>query len=344
MSGGSGADRLTAPVIITPGEPAGIGAEITLKSFAGPLRDADLPVCLMEDPDRMSQLADQLGLDISITGISAPEDAMRLPADTLGILPVTWAADPRPGMTDTRNAPAVIDAIRDAAEFAQQGRASAIVTSPIHKSVLIEAGFEHPGHTEFLGSLAPERDGGPVMMLACDALRVVPLTVHIALRDVARMLNSADIVAKGRLLAEALRDFFGVDNPRIAVCGLNPHAGENGQFGDEDSRIIAPAISALQNDGIDAFGPLSADTLFHAEARKTYDAVLGMYHDQVLIPIKTLDFDGGVNVTLGLDFIRTSPDHGTALDIAGTGMARPDSMTSAIRLAANMARRKAGAS
>ena len=173
---------------------------------------------------------------------------------------------------------------------------------------------------------------------------MVPLTVHIALRDVAGMLNSADILAKGRLLAEALRDFFGVDNPRIAVCGLNPHAGENGQFGDEDSRIIAPAISALQNDGIDAFGPLSADTLFHAEARKTYDAVLGMYHDQVLIPIKTLDFDGGVNVTLGLDFIRTSPDHGTALDIAGTGMARPDSMTSAIRLAANMARRKAGAS
>ena len=344
MSGGSGADRLTAPVIITPGEPAGIGAEITLKSFAGLLRDADLPVCLMEDPDRMSQLADQLGLDISITGISAPEDAMHLPADTLGILPVTWAADPRPGMTDTRNAPAVIDAIRAATAFAQQGRASAIVTSPIHKAVLIEAGFEHPGHTEFLGSLAPERDGGPVMMLACDALRVVPLTVHIALRDVAGMLNSADILAKGRLLAEALRDFFGVDNPRIAVCGLNPHAGENGQFGDEDSRIIAPAISALQNDGIDAFGPLSADTLFHAEARKTYDAVLGMYHDQVLIPIKTLDFDGGVNVTLGLDFIRTSPDHGTALDIAGTGMARPDSMTSAIRLAANMARRKAGAS
>ena len=344
MSGGSGADRLTAPVIITPGEPAGIGAEITLKSCAGPLRDTDLQVCLMEDPDRMSQLADQLGLDISITGISAPEDAMHLPADTLGILPVTWAADPRPGMADTRNAPAVIDAIRAAAAFAQQGRASAIVTSPIHKSVLIEAGFEHPGHTEFLGSLAPERDGGPVMMLACDALRVVPLTVHIALRDVAGMLNSADILAKGRLLAEALRDFFGVDNPRIAVCGLNPHAGENGQFGDEDSRIIAPAISALQKDGIDAFGPLSADTLFHAEARKTYDAVLGMYHDQVLIPIKTLDFDGGVNVTLGLDFIRTSPDHGTALDIAGTGMARPDSMTSAIRLAANMARRKAGAS
>jgi len=342
MSGGSGADRLTAPVIITPGEPAGIGAEITLKSFAGPLRDADLPVCLMEDPDRMSQLTDQLGLDISITGISAPEDAMHLPADTLGILPVTWAADPWPGMTDTRNAPAVIDAIRDAAEFAQQGRASAIVTSPIHKSVLIEAGFEHPGHTEFLGSLAPERDGGPVMMLACHALRVVPLTVHIALRDVAGMLNSADIVAKGRLLAEGLRDFFGVDNPRIAVCGLNPHAGENGQFGDEDSRVIAPAISTLQNEGIDAFGPLSADTLFHAEARKTYDAVLGMYHDQVLIPIKTLDFDGGVNVTLGLDFIRTSPDHGTALDIAGTGIARPDSMTSAIRLAADMARRKAG--
>ena len=331
MSMGSGADRLTAPIIVTPGEPAGIGAEITLKSYAGPLRDADLPICLMEDPDRMSKLADQLGLDISMARISAPEEAMRLPADTLGILPLAWVADPRPGITDTRNAPAIIDAIRTAAAFAQQGSASAIVTSPIHKSVLFEAGFEYPGHTEFLGSLAPQRNGAPVMMLACDALRVVPLTVHIALRDVAGMLNSADIIAKGRLLAEALRNFFGADTPRIAVCGLNPHAGENGQFGDEDSRIIAPAISALQDDGIDAFGPLSADTLFHTEARKTYDAVLGMYHDQVLIPIKTLDFDGGVNVTLGLPIIRTSPDHGTAFDIAGSGQARPDSLLAAIR-------------
>ena len=326
-----------APVLVTPGEPAGIGAEITLKAFAAASSDGTPSFCVMEDPLRLGKLADKLGLAIKIAAVETPEAATELPADTLPVLPVEWNADIRAGAPDRQNAPIVIDAIRRAARLAQERRVSAITTNPIHKAVLIEAGFSHPGHTEFLGGLAPSRDGAPTMMLACDALRVVPVTVHIPLRDVPAALKPTDIIAKGRLLAAALRDHFGISDPRIAVCGLNPHAGETGQFGDEDERIIAPAVRAMQNDGIIAFGPLSADTLFHAEARKTYDAVMGMYHDQVLIPIKTLDFDGGVNVTLGLDFIRTSPDHGTALDIAGTGTARHDSLAAAIRLAGRMA-------
>ena len=218
--------------------------------------------------------------------------------------------------------------------------AAAIVTNPISKAILKDAGFNHPGHTEFLASLAPARPGAPLMMLAGESLRVVPATVHIALRDVPAALTTEDIVAKGRLLNEALQLYFGCGSPRIAVCGLNPHAGENGQFGDEDQRVIAPAVEALKDEGIGAFGPLSADTLFHPEARETYDAAIGMYHDQVLIPLKTIYFDGGVNVTLGLDFIRTSPDHGTAFDIAGTGKARPQSLMAAIRMARMMASRR----
>ena len=335
MAGGK--PKPSAPVLVTPGEPAGIGAEITLKAFAAALKDNTPSFCVMEDPARLGNVASALGLAVKIAAIDTPEAAAELPADTLPVLPVAWATDIRAGVPNKDNAPIVINAIRTAAQLAQDGRVSAITTNPIHKAVLIEAGFSHPGHTEFLGSLAPEQDGAPTMMLACDDLRVVPVTVHIPLRDAPAALKTTDIIAKGRLLAATLRDHFGIVDPRIAVCGLNPHAGENGQFGDEDERIIAPAVTAMQNDNITAFGPLSADTLFHAEARKTYDAVMGMYHDQVLIPIKTLDFDGGVNVTLGLDFIRTSPDHGTALDIAGTGTARHASLAAAIRMAANMA-------
>jgi 4-hydroxythreonine-4-phosphate dehydrogenase len=344
------AERPALPVLVTPGEPAGIGAEIALKAFRAfldtpvdtGLADGTIPLCLMECPSRLRQLAARLDLDLTIEEVTTPEDVASLPPGTLGVLPVAWAVPPSAGTLDVRNVAAVIAAIRTAAQLAQDGRAAAIVTNPIQKSVLMEAGFEHPGHTEFLGSLSPHLIGAPAMMLACDALRVVPVTVHIALRDVPDALTTGDIIAKGRLLADSLQRHFGIDDPRIAVCGLNPHAGEDGQFGDEDSQIIAPAVAALQQDGINAFGPLSADTLFHAAARDRYDAVLGMYHDQVLIPIKTLDFDGGVNVTLGLDFIRTSPDHGTALDIAGTGTARPDSLIAAIRMAAGMAARIAG--
>ena len=326
----------SAPIILTPGDPAGIGAEISLKAFAAGLRG----FILMEDPDRLAAMAARLGLDIPIKTVEAP---FNLAPDhaALPVLALSWDTAPVPGTSDPRNAACVIESIRRAAGMAQDGHVAAMVTNPIHKSVLIKAGFSHPGHTEFLASLAPPRKGAPMMMLASEMLRVVPATVHIALRDVPDALTTDGLVAKGRLLEESLRLYFGCATPRIAFCGLNPHAGEDGQFGDEDSRVVAPAVSALKAEGVSAFGPLSADTLFHPQARASYDAVIGMYHDQVLIPLKTLDFDGGVNVTLGLDFIRTSPDHGTAFDIAGTGKARPDSLMAAIRMAQRMARMKA---
>ena len=333
-----------APVIVTPGDPAGIGAEIALAAFARGQRG----FCLMEDPARLRRLALALGIDVEIAEISHPGEAVNqaggtLKADSadglpvLPVLPVDWQVQPVPGRPDASNAHGVITAIERAVKWAQTGDASAVTTNPIHKAVLIEAGFQYPGHTEFLGSLAPPRPGAPTMMLACDDLRVVPVTVHMALADVPGRLKTQDIIDKGMLLAAALSTHFGCPAPRIAVCGLNPHAGEDSQFGDEDARIIAPAVSALCTAGIAATGPHSADSLFHAAARKSYDGVLGMYHDQVLIPIKTLDFDGGVNVTLGLDFVRTSPDHGTAFDIAGGGTARPDSLIAAIRMALDLA-------
>lgn len=322
-----------APIVLTPGDPAGIGAEISLKSYAAGVRG----FLLMEDPDRMANLAAQLDLEIPLHVVEGPQATTALGDDGLGIIPLSWPEAPVPGTADPRNGAVVIDAIRTATRWAQNGQAGAIVTNPVNKAVLKAAGFAHPGHTEFLASMAPTRAGGPVMMLAGEGLRVVPATIHIPLREVPAHLTTEDLVDKGRILAEALHRYFRCAKPRIALCGLNPHAGEQGQFGDEDQRVIAPAVAMLREHGIDATGPHSADTLFHPAARRGYDAVLGMYHDQVLIPLKTIDFDGGVNVTLGLDFIRTSPDHGTAFDIAGTGVARPDSLMAAISMARQMA-------
>ena len=321
-----------APIIVTPGDPAGIGAEIALKAHAAGERG----FVIMEDPQRLDDLAAGLGLAVRTRTIDKLAN-VATDDDRLPVLPLSWTHPPRPGMANPRNAQVIIDSIRTAAGLAQNGAASAMVTNPINKAVLQQAGFVHPGHTEFLATLSAPRDGAPVMMLACAELRVVPVTIHIALREVPDALTSDDIFAKGLLLAESLQLDFACPDPRIAVCGLNPHAGEQGQFGTEDKTIIAPAITRLQAVGINAFGPVSADTLFHKRARATYDGVLGMYHDQALIPIKTIDFDGGVNVTLGLDFIRTSPDHGTAFDIAGKGTAHADSLIAAIRMARSMA-------
>lgn len=334
MNGGA-PHQGSSPIILTPGDPAGIGAEISLKAYAAGVRD----FLLMEDPDRMANLAAQLGLDIPFYIAEGPLASAAPAEDGLGIIPLSWPEPPVPGTADPRNGVVVIEAIRTAANWARSGKAAAIVTNPVNKAVLKAAGFTHPGHTEFLATLSPPRPGGPVMMLASEELRVVPATVHIPLREVTTQLTTADLIDKGRILGEALQRYFGCTTPRIALCGLNPHAGEDGQFGDEDGRIIAPAVAALCQDGIAATGPHSADTLFHPAARERYDAVIGMYHDQVLIPLKTIDFDGGVNVTLGLDFIRTSPDHGTAFDIAGSGVARPDSLIAAIRMARQMASR-----
>jgi len=332
-SSGEMATATGARLILTPGDPAGIGAEITLKAHAAGERG----FAIIEDPRRLAELADTLKIDAKTRIIDTPDD-ISTADDDLPVIPLEWPQTPRAGTADPRNATVIIESIRRAVEWARDGSAAAMVTNPLNKAVLQEAGFTHPGHTEFLATLSAPRDGAPAMMLACDELRVVPVTIHMALRDVPDALTGDDIVNKGMLLAESLRRDFSCPDPRIAVCGLNPHAGENGQFGDEDEQVIAPAVARLEAAGIRAFGPVSADTLFHRRARETYDGVLGMYHDQVLIPIKTLDFDGGVNVTLGLDFIRTSPDHGTAFDIAGTGKAQAGSLIAAIRMARLMAK------
>lgn len=233
----------------------------------------------------------------------------------------------------------MIESIETAVRLVRTGEGSAVVTNPIAKHVLYEAGFRHPGHTEFLAALASEGSSGtwhPVMMLWSEQLAVVPVTVHIPLSDVPSALTADKIVTTGRIVARELRERFGIAAPRLALAGLNPHAGESGSMGTEDMRVIAPAVEILRQDGIDAAGPLPADTMFHARARSRYDAALAMYHDQALIPIKTIAFDEAVNVTLGLPFVRTSPDHGTAFDIAGKGIARPDSLIAAIRLAARL--------
>jgi len=245
------------------------------------------------------------------------------------------------GRLDPASAPAVLESIERAVSLTRQGRAAAVVTNPVHKANLYAAGFAFPGHTEYLAHLAGVRR--VVMMLASPELRVVPVTVHVPLRRVPELLTGELIEATALVVEEALRRDFGIARPRLAVAGLNPHAGEGGTLGEEDGRVIAPAVARLRERGLDVRGPLPADTMFHAEARRGYDAALCMYHDQALIPLKALDFDRGVNVTLGLPFVRTSPDHGTALDIAGRGVARPDSLVAAIATAAELSGRRAAA-
>src|SRR5690606_18826187 len=244
------------------------------------------------------------------------------------------------GRADVANAAGVIEAIDRGAADALAGVAAALVTCPIAKKPLYDAGFGFPGHTEYLAFLARQatgRDGMPVMMLTGPELRTIPVTIHIAIDDVPAALSTEGIVATARIAERDLRVRFGIDRPRLALCGLNPHAGEGGAMGSEDETVVAPAVAALRAEGIDASGPLPADTMFHARARAQFDVAICMYHDQALIPVKTLAFDETVNVTLGLPFIRTSPDHGTAFDIAGRGIARPDSLIAALKLARQLA-------
>ncbi|MEO3429652.1 4-hydroxythreonine-4-phosphate dehydrogenase PdxA [Pelagibius sp. CAU 1746] len=317
------------------GEPAGIGGETTLLAWRRRYETGSPVFFVIDDPQRLGRLAGLLGWEVPIQAIGAPDDAMRVFADALPVLPLPQPVASEPGRLDPANAEAVLEAIRQGVALTLEGTAAGVVTNPIHKLVLMESGFEHPGHTEFLAELCASEQP-PVMMLACAALRVVPVTVHLPLRRVPEVLTTEGIVQAGRVTAQALQRRFGIAAPRLAISGLNPHAGEGGRLGNEESTIIAPAVRRLQEDGIAAFGPVPADTLFHAAARRNYDAALCMYHDQALIPIKTIDFDGGVNVTLGLPIIRTSPDHGTALDIAGQGTASPASLEAALRTAAEM--------
>jgi 4-hydroxythreonine-4-phosphate dehydrogenase len=326
------------PLALTLGEPAGIGPDITIKAW---LRRDELKLpafYLLGDADFIDRRARALQADVRLAKVKA-EEAVAAFADALPVVSTDAAATAAPGRPDGNSANAAISSIRQAVGDVIAGRASAVVTNPIAKSVLYGAGFAHPGHTEFLAELAASggRTPQPVMMLWSPMLAVVPVTIHLSLREAIATLSSELIVSTSRIVAQALRTRFGIARPRLAISGLNPHAGEDGSLGTEDQTIVAHAVAVLHNDGIDARGPLPADTMFHAAARATYDCAICMYHDQALIPIKTLAFDDAVNVTLGLPFVRTSPDHGTAFDIAGTGRASPASLIAALRLAERMA-------
>jgi 4-hydroxythreonine-4-phosphate dehydrogenase len=336
------------PLCLTQGDPSGIGPDIALALYAAiragaaPAEGLSAPFFVLGDPGFLARRAALLGLDIALIE-TTPEEAREAFAAALPVVPLQAKVLGAPGRPDAADAPATIEAIALAVELVRQGRASALVTNPVSKAVLYQAGFPHPGHTEFLGELAREKFGGsvpcrPVMMIWSRDLAVVPATIHVPLAQVPALLNTDDLVEIGAIVFAALQRDFGLPAPRVVFAGLNPHAGENGALGREDIDIVAPAVARLSAQGFRATGPFSADTLFHAEARKTYDAAICMYHDQALIPVKTLAFDRGVNVTLGLPFIRTSPDHGTAYDLAGTGRARTTSLAEALALAERMAR------
>lgn len=327
------------PLAVTMGEPAGVGGDIALKIWVE-RRTSDVPpFFLIDSPDRLSALAARLGLDVPLRSVSSAAEAVACFDGALPVLAVELSAPVVAGRPDPANGAAVIASIDQAVALVQAGEAAAVVTNPIQKSSLYAAGFRHPGHTEYLAHLAGLTDE-PIMMLASADLRVVPVTIHVSLRDAVNQLSTAAIVHAGRVVAAALTRDFGIAQPRLAVAGLNPHAGEGGAMGREEIEIITPAIEALRAEGIAAFGPRPSDTLFHAAARSGFDAALCMYHDQALIPLKTIDFDSGVNITLGLPFVRTSPDHGTALDIAGTGKASAVSLLAALRTADDMARNR----
>lgn len=321
------------------GEPAGIGPDIALQAWER-RQLTDIPTFyLLADPYLLKSRSRRLGLEIQFALVE-PEEALATFPTALPVVPIAEGIDDKPGEIVTATSTAVVRAIEQSVTDVMGGRAAALVTNPINKKALYDTGFTHAGHTEFLGELALRAGGKPrrpVMLLAGPDLLVVPVTVHIPIKDVAARLTSELIVETARITANDLMSRFGIEAPRLAICGLNPHAGEGGSLGREELEIIAPAIDELRAMGINASGPHPADTLFHPEARKAYDCALAMYHDQALVPIKTIAFDSAVNVTLGLPFVRTSPDHGTAFDIAGTGASRPGSFEAAIRLAAALA-------
>ena len=323
------------PLAVTMGEPAGIGPELVARIWQKRNELSLPPFVYIGSVDALRRC--DSGIEILLIA-----DPTRITGDSHNALPVIDVSTPSPnvpGMLDPDNGHAVIKSIDTAVNLALSGHVAGLVTAPIHKASLYRAGFGAPGHTEYLARLCGMKDSQSVMMLATTGLRVVPVTAHIPLKAVASVLTADKIIHAGIVTAHDLRTRFGIDRPKLAIAGLNPHAGEDGTIGMEEATHIQPAIWALRDHGIDVTGPAPADTLFHAEARKQYDAILCMYHDQALIPLKTLDFWGGVNITLGLPIIRTSPDHGTALSLAGKGICRLDSMIAAIRTADDMAKR-----
>ena len=330
--------RSSLPLALTQGDPAGIGPDITLAAW---LRRGELdlpPFLFLGDAGILAARASQLGLTVPLK-VADPATACDIFRNALPVLPIEAGIDIIAGEPHVATAKGTIAAIEMAVSLSMSGQTSAVVTNPIAKSVLYDAGFGFPGHTEFLADLATRATGKPVMpvmLLAGPKLRAIPVTIHIPLKDVPQALTCELIVETCRITDHDLRHRFGISKPRLAVAGLNPHAGENGALGKEDDEIVRPAIDILRGEDIDAFGPLPADTMFHDEARRRYDVAVCMYHDQALIPAKALGFDDSVNVTLGLPFVRTSPDHGTAFGIAGKGIAKEDSLVAALRLASEI--------
>ena len=326
-----------APLALSMGEAAGIGAEITVRAWHARRHENVNPFIYVGAPQLLHDAARSLDLPVDIRETGCMTEAADAWDTLLPVLPVELQAPVLPGAANEENAGATLEAIGKAVDLVQTGHAAGLVTNPIHKATLYSAGFLHPGHTEYLAELSGAANA-PVMMLVVDDFRTVPITVHMPLTTAIASLSSDLIFATGQTVAEGLKRYFGIAEPRLTVAGLNPHAGEQGTLGAEETDIIEPALDLLRQAGIAVSGPASADTLFHETARRKYDAALCMYHDQALIPIKTIGFEDGVNCTLGLPFIRTSPDHGTAFDIAGLGVASPRSLIAALNLAGSMAR------
>jgi 4-hydroxythreonine-4-phosphate dehydrogenase len=315
-------------IVVSCGEPAGIGAEVAAKAWEA----TRLPLLWIGDPRHLPP-------GTLFAEVSGPEEAEVTASHALPVLARDFGPPAVPGQPIPAHAQGVIDAITDGVALIRDGRARALCTAPISKEALIRgAGFAYPGHTEFLAHLGGDVD--VVMMLACEALRVVPATIHVPVSEVPRLLTPELLEGVLRITHASIRGDWGLESPRIAVAGLNPHAGEGGLMGTEEQTVIGPVLDRLRAEGMDLTGPLPGDTMFHEEARRGYDAAVCMYHDQALIPIKTLDFARGVNVTLGLPFVRTSPDHGTAFGIAGKGVADARSMIAALELADRLSKRR----
>ena len=330
----------SSPIAISVGDPAGIGPELIAEAWTRRESAALAPFFVVGGAEALRAAAAARGLNVPILEIDNADAASASFDKHLPIL-VGEDAEYRPGSPDRQGAELALTSLRLATELAIEGAASAVVTAPIAKAELAKIGFEHPGQTEFLAAVCGLDSNDAVMMLAGPSLRTVPLTVHCALADVPSMLSREMICHRARITASALTRDFGIENPRLAIAGLNPHAGEHGRFGQEEAQVIEPAIAELRAEGLDVTGPHPADAMFTPRARDRYDAALCMYHDQALIPLKALEFDEGVNVTLGLPIIRTSPDHGTAFDIAGKGVADPGALIAAIKLAGECAARRA---
>ena len=327
---------------LTLGEPSGIAPDITIETWLARTNGAVPPFLFVGPSSVLEDRAARMGKQIT-TVKSDPQMARQNFRDAIPCLADDWTGNVEPGQPNARNAAEVIKSIDRSVALVRSGQCSSVVTNPIQKESLAAFGFAHRGHTEFLGELALSVFGvtcKPVMMLAASDLRTVPITVHVSLREAISSLSSEMIVETGLIVASDLSRYFGIDRPRLVVAGLNPHAGEGGLMGEEEQQIVEPAVRQLIAQGVDARGPMSADTMFHGSARRTYDAALCMYHDQALIPVKTLAFETAVNVTLGLPFIRTSPDHGTALDIVGSGKASASSLIAALQMAETMAGKK----